>query len=361
MIPVLRPKLPSADRIGPYLARMDRSRWYSNFGPLVCEFEERLASHFNIDDGTIATVANGTLGLVAAIMAQGAPPGTLCVVPAWTFVASVNAVVLAGLTPYFVDVDASTWALEPNDVEERIADAPGPVGAVMVVAPFGQPIEYAAWDDFTRRTGLPVVIDAAAAFDTLRVCENPIVVSLHATKILGTGEGGFVASRNKSVIQNIRQRSNFGFDRHRNCVVAALNAKLSEYHAAVGLASLDAWNNTREEWMSVASAYRRAAAKSNGVNLQLGFGETWVSSTCIVSVEERVHANALRALAAVEIQTRLWWGNGAHRQPATAVFRGADLPVTESLARSAIGVPLYRDLQVDQVQRIVTTIDAVAS
>jgi dTDP-4-amino-4,6-dideoxygalactose transaminase len=101
--------------------------------------------------------------------------------------------VLAGLTPYFVDVDPSTWALEPLAIEEEIARPPAAVGAVMVVAPFGRPIDYAAWDEVKDRTGLPVVIHAAAAFDSLQVGEAPAVVSLHATKVLGAGEGGFVA------------------------------------------------------------------------------------------------------------------------------------------------------------------------
>ena len=129
MIPILRPKLPTADRIVPYLAEIDRSRLYSNFGPHAEALEERLAAHFGLFGGTVTTVANATLGLTLALMAQAAPPGTLCVMPAWTFVASANAVVLAGLTPYFVDVDPSTWALDPAAIESELRarrDVSGP-------------------------------------------------------------------------------------------------------------------------------------------------------------------------------------------------------------------------------------------
>ena len=188
MIKVLRPRLPPADRLAPYLAAIDQSRIYSNFGPQACAFEERLSSHFALEKGTITTIANATLGLVLALAGQGARPGTLCAMPGWTFVASANAAVLAGLTPYFVDVNPSTWALDPFAIEEELARAPVAVGAIMVVAPFGQPIDYASWDNFKFRTGLPVVIDAAAAFDSLQVGETPAVVSLHATKILASAK-----------------------------------------------------------------------------------------------------------------------------------------------------------------------------
>jgi dTDP-4-amino-4,6-dideoxygalactose transaminase len=281
--------------------------------------------------------------------------------PGWTFVASANATVLAGLTPYFVDVDPSTWALDPLAVEEEIARAPATVGAVMVVAPFGQPIDYTAWDEFKLRTRLPVVIDAAAAFDSLQVGETPAVVSLHATKILGVGEGGFVASRDASIVGAIRQRSNFGFDRNRSAVTAGFNAKLSEYHAAVGLASLDMWSETRAEWMSVAGMYREEFAKSNRANFQPGFGKTWVSSTCVVSVDNDVHGKAQQALAMASVDTRLWWGNGAHSQPTTAAFPRARLQVTENLAKSTLGLPLYLDLARDQVHYIAATLIAAVS
>jgi dTDP-4-amino-4,6-dideoxygalactose transaminase len=361
MIPILRPKLPPASRLAPYLAAIDEARLYSNFGPHAGAFEGRLSSHFGLEGGTIATVANATLGLTLALMAQGASRGALCAMPAWTFVASAHAVALAGLVPYFVDVDPVTWALDPLAIEDEIALAPTPVGAVMVVTPFGEPIDYLAWDDFKCRTGLSVVIDAAAAFDSLQVGQTPSVVSLHATKILGVGEGGFVASRNASVIRSIRERSNFGFDGNRSALIAGVNAKLSEYHAAIGLASLDMWSETRTAWMSVARTYRNAMEKSNSINLQPGFGETWVSSTCIVSIDERVHGKAQRELADAGIETRLWWGSGAHNQPATAAYPRASLRVTDCLARTTLGLPIFLDLQQVQVQRIVETLIAAAS
>jgi dTDP-4-amino-4,6-dideoxygalactose transaminase len=361
LIPVLRPKLTSASSFAPYLAAIDETRVYSNFGPQARAFEQRLASHLGLEGGTVVTVANATLGLALALAAQRAPQGSLCVMPAWTFVASAHAAVLAGLVPYFVDVDPSTWALDPSALEHELREAPTPVGAVMVVAPFGRPVDHATWDDFKRITGVPVVIDAAAAFDSLQIGEAPTVVSLHATKVLGVGEGGFVASRDAALIRNIRERCNFGFDETRCAMWAGMNAKLSEYHAAIGRASLDMWDESRRAWMAVARAYREALARSNSVSLQPGFGETWVSSTCIVSVDEGVHAEALQELADAGIETRLWWGRGAHNQPATAGFPRTSLPVTEHLAKSTFGLPIFPDLEEDQVRHIAATLIVAAS
>ena len=225
----------------------------------------------------------------------------------------------------------------------------------MVVAPFGRPIDYRAWDAFTVRTGLPVVIDAAAGFDSLQVGRCPAVVSLHATKVIGVGEGGFVASRDAALIQSVRERSNFGFHGGRNAESAAMNAKLSEYHAAVGLAALDAWSETRAEWMAVAGHYRRALSGSNVINLQPGFGEAWISSTCVVSIAERARDRVMSELATAGSDTRMWWGNGVHRERAMAQYPRGPLPVTETLASSTLGLPLYRDIAERDVHHIVAT------
>jgi dTDP-4-amino-4,6-dideoxygalactose transaminase len=361
MIPILRPRLPTADRIAPYLQKIDATRSYSNFGPLVLALEERLATQFGFSTGTVTTVGNATLGLALALAAQSPAPGSLCAMPAWTFIASPHAAVVAGLTPYFVDVDARTWALDPSTVEAALAGAPAQVGAVMPVAPFGYPLDVAAWDRFRKRTGLPVVIDAAAGFDALVPGATPAVVSLHATKVLGIGEGGFIISTDVNLIADIRRRSNFGLNSNRQSIAPATNAKLSEYHAAIGHAALDQWREARAEWMAVGAAYRQRFGQSNHIHLQESFGETWVAGTCLVQVREQASILAQQALTAAGIETRDWWGKGAHSHPAAAEFPRSSLTVTAALSRSTFAVPFYRDLAITDVNKIADILLATTS
>jgi hypothetical protein len=111
-VPVARPRLPLTEKLLPYLRLIDESRWYSNSGPLVEEFEARLALHAH--GGAVAAVANATVGLTLALLASDIPPGSLCMVPAWTFAATGHAIRLAGLSPPF-DLD-EIWSARPNDV-----------------------------------------------------------------------------------------------------------------------------------------------------------------------------------------------------------------------------------------------------
>jgi dTDP-4-amino-4,6-dideoxygalactose transaminase len=359
----MRPKLPSAERVVPYLKTLDSSRIYSNFGPLVAAFEDRLTARFGLPGGTITTVANGTIGLTLTLAALGARPGSLCVMPAWTFVASAHAATMAGLMPYFVDVDPATWAIDPDKLADVLAAAPANVGAVMPVVPFGRPIDTAAWDRFRSRTGVPVVIDAATGFDAIIPGTVPAVISLHATKVFGVGAGAHVISHDTDLIRDVRNRSNFGFAGTREAAMPAANAKLSEYHAAVGLAALDEWTEVRGEWMAVARGYRDALPESQRLRFQEGFGQAWIASTCVVTV---ANADAVRIAATLEqagVETRRWWGDGAHAHRATAAFPRTALPVTAALAKTTLALPFYRDLTPREIQRVAErtreTVDAL--
>jgi len=356
----MRPKLPVSDRIMPYLRRIDEGRIYSNFGPLARSFEARLALRFRVPDEGVLSVANATLGLMLALIAQHPERGSLCAIPAWTFVATAHAVIQAGLIPYFVDVDPTTWALDPERISDELARAPGKVSAVMPVAPFGQAIDVSLWDDFRTRTGLAVVVDAAAAFDSLVPGRVPSVVSLHATKVLGVGEGGCIVSSDAELVEDIRARTNFGFWKSREARVSATNAKLSEYHAAVGLAALDELSVTRSEWIRAAECYKDAFSGSNRVRLQAGFGTSWVASTCILDITDSGADRVESALNAANIQSRRWWGRGAHDHQATRHLPRELLPNTGVLARSTIGVPFYRDLEPSAIQRVAECVHSVA-
>jgi dTDP-4-amino-4,6-dideoxygalactose transaminase len=349
-LPVAKPRLPLADEIMPYLRRIDQSRWYSNGGPLVQQFEAQLATHAG--GGSVATVANATIGLVLALLTYDVAPGSLCMVPSWTFAATGHAIQLAGLIPWIVDVDAATWALDPQAAREFLRNAPGPVSAVIPVSPFGYPIDFPSWNSFRDETGLAVVIDAAAMFDTIRASSVPAVVSLHATKVLGVGEGGFVTSTDASFIQELQKRANFGFWDSREATVRSFNGKMSEYAAAIGLAALATWDTTRADFARVAAAYVGPFSGKPKAMIQEGFGERWVSSTVVVAFEEAGAEAVDRELAAHRIGTRRWWGGGLHRHAAFKKLPRGQTENTDFLARKVIGLPCWRDLPNETIVEI---------
>jgi dTDP-4-amino-4,6-dideoxygalactose transaminase len=348
---VARPFMPHAEDIAPYLDQIDNARWYSNFGPLVRSLESRLAARFAAPT-QVLTIANATLGLTLGLKALGVPEGALCAIPSWTFVATAHAVLQAGLVPWFVDVDPETWMLDPDHLQQRLAAAPGPVAAAIPVCAFGQALDWDSWTEFHERTGIAVLVDAAAAFDSLDRAPLPSVVSMHATKALGAGEGGFVVSEDPDFILQVQERSSFGFAGTREALSAGTNAKLSEYAAAVGLASLDRWPATRLRYAMAAQRLRMALVAESDVVFQRGWGTHWVSSTCVVGLPDGSADRIEARLNAAGVETRRWWGHGCHRSRAFAALPSDALPVTDRLAESTLGLPYFADIEASDIDRL---------
>jgi dTDP-4-amino-4,6-dideoxygalactose transaminase len=190
-------------------------------------------------------------------------------------------------------------------------------------------------------------------------------VSLHATKILGAGEGGFVATADPELRLRLVACCNFGFLATRSAILPALNAKMSEYHAAVALAALDAWPATRAMHLRIAGWYQKALgrceiARREAVRLQPGYGNGWATGTTSVVLPRPAEAVA-RQLRHGGIDTRSWWGQGCHVQPAFADCPRGQLPVTEELGASVLGLPHFPDMRERDVARVAGALQAALS
>jgi dTDP-4-amino-4,6-dideoxygalactose transaminase len=354
-IPIARPLLPSMADIVPYLVEIDANRWYSNRGPLSLRLAARLDDYFGVPHDATRLVQNATLGIGLALMASRVQRGTRCLMPAWTFVATPAAALMAGLEPHFIDVDPETWMPSPDAVAAR--DDLDEVGAIVIVAPFGRPFDMAPWEALSDRTGLPVIVDAAAGFDALRADgplrpgKCPIIVSLHATKALGIGEGGAVIGTDPGFLHRFTALTSFGFWGDRVAHVPGINAKISEYSAAVGLAALDVWPATRGRWARATRLYLDALAGMPRVAPMPGIWHDWVGSTFSVVLDGDADA-AARILADDDIATVRWWSRGCHKEPAYAGCRRDPLPVTDELAARVIGVPFRQDITPEEVARV---------
>lgn len=365
-IPVLRPRLPAAQQLLPWLQRIDENRVYSNWGPLVTGFSARLCRLFGLPEGgDILTCTNsGMSALIGAILgsagraSEGRP---LAIVPDFTFTATGQAVQMCGFRPVLADCRADTWTLHPDDLLAQ----PGLLartGLVVPVAPFGRPVAQQAWLDFRARTGIPVVIDAAACFDTFIPADGiphpgigplPVALSFHATKVFATGEGGAVICTDAALANRIWQSLNFGFQGSRNSMVEGLNGKMSEYAAAVGLAELEGWTEKRQGFATAFAHYRDVFA-ALGIPGTL-YGPPAISAAYVLldcgSVERC--SQLMRALADQHIDTRLWYGEGLSAHTVFADAQRLPLACGPALqAASLLGLPVAPDLGRDRIERI---------
>ncbi|MBL8378169.1 MAG: DegT/DnrJ/EryC1/StrS family aminotransferase [Burkholderiales bacterium] len=355
-VELLVPDMPTAAELLPWLERIDANRWYTNFGPLAGELEARLREELQAAGEKplfVTSVSNATAGLELTLAALGVKPGARVLVPALTFVASATAIVRAGCEPVVADIDAGNWTLTPAIAQAACARTR--VDAVLTVSTFGVPHEVAAWDDFSARTSIPALIDAAGAWGNQR-CNGrtPVVFSLHATKSLGAGEGGLIASTDSAIVSGVRRATNFGINLDASAPTPfgqvaqpGTNAKLSEYHAAVGLANLARWNERATRRRALMAEMRTRLAALPGLVPAWQQGDTSLVRTLL---SFGVASGSLRdaieeACALAGIATRRWYLPTLDRHPAFVTCeRAGELPVATRLCETLIGLPFHLHL-----------------
>lgn len=366
-IQVFKPLLPTVNELTPYLAQIDRSRIYTNYGPLVSAFEERLADLCGISRGLVVTSCNGTAALTQALLGvvgKEFNSKSLCIVPSWTFPATPASIIRAGFEPYFADV-FSDGSLKPASVEKlihKLRDEGRVVVAVMPVSPFGMPIDLLQWERFQIETGVSVVIDAAASFDSFTRIDShnfyishlPVVISLHATKLFGVGEGAFILTSNKKLAESIRRWGNFGFNDRREAQVPGVNSKMSEVAAAYGLALLDKWGAVRMEWAELTEQFRFNVNKISFLEPEKIRPSNWVSSYGIVNFSESsINLDKVMDLMAQRgVDTRRWWGLGCHTQPGYINYSRESMSETVRLGAKQLGLPFWRGLNSKEMDRV---------
>jgi len=360
-IPLLVPDLPTTKQLLPWLQRIEHNKWYTNFGPLIQEFESKLVQLFtqwNHGNYYLTTVSSGTDALELALLALNIQEKRRALLPAFTFPATATAIKRCGLQPVFTDVEPGSWLLTPAIARQVLKKKAFDV--VLPVATFGYPQPVDEWDKFQEETGIPVLIDAAAAFGIQPLGQRCIITfSFHATKPFGIGEGGLVVANSANFIHHIKKLSNFGFD-NGTINQSGSNAKLSEYHAAVALAQLERWHQIIKQRKKIWEIYRRyLSAMGNKISLQ----ETPDDSVpATLSIKLNYIGNNLsqliKQLANKGIQTRRWYYPPLSEHPAfrdiqrVAPNGGDCLGVTKELSMSLLGLPFHTELNEEMIDYI---------
>jgi dTDP-4-amino-4,6-dideoxygalactose transaminase len=199
-----------------------------------------------------------------------------------------------------------------------------------------------------------VVFDAAAAATALSgTGAEPVCVSLHATKVLGIGEGGAVLTSDPALATRMTAMTGFGFlGAPRVSAIRGGNWRISEYASAVGLAALDALPEKLRTLGRLAAGYRTRLA-GRRTRLQDGAGERWATMTLNAILPEGAVAETQARLDAARIEWRCWWGPGCHRHPAFADLPRADLSGTDALAPRLLGLPFHEGLTEAELDRVV--------
>lgn len=237
MINVTKTFLPPQSEYGVILKRAWDTGWITNRGVLVQELEEKLKSNLGVPN--IIATTNGTLPLQIAIKALGLK-GEIITTP-FSYVATTSSIVWEGCTPVFVDIHPDYLTIDETKIEEAITSN---TTAILATHVFGNPCAVEEIEAIAKRHHLKVIYDAAHCFGVTYKGKSIFnygdvsTCSFHATKLFHTGEGGALFCKDKELLEKLFYHHNFGHKGKEDFQGIGVNAKMSEFQAAMGLSVL---------------------------------------------------------------------------------------------------------------------------
>lgn len=357
-----RPNIGSRDAFMKYAEEIFDNRWLSNNGPMVQEFEQRVADYHGVKH--CVSMCNGTVALEIAIRALGLQGEVI--IPSYTFIATAHALSWQAITPVFADIDPVTHTLDPVSVRNMIT--PRTTG-IIAVHLWGQAAPVEALQDIVDQHGLKLIFDAAHAFGcsyqgkmigNFGACE---VLSFHATKFFNTFEGGAVVTNDDGLAETIRLMRNFGFSGLDNVVHMGTNGKMIEVAAAMGLVNLDAIDSVIDANRRNYYAYRDGLSGLPGISL-LDFDEAERNNYQYVVMQVReacpvTRDRIIEALHAENILARKYFWPGCHNmKPYRELYphAGLLLPNTQKVADRVVVLPTGTVMDVAIVKAVCSII-----
>jgi perosamine synthetase len=357
-----------------------RSGWVAQ-GPGVAEFERQVAERVGAAEG-IAT-SSCTTSLFLALHTLGIGAGDEVIVPSLSFIASANAIVHCGAEAVFVDIEPRTYNLDPNEVEAAIGER---TRAILAVHQVGLPADLDALEAIAKRHSLPLIEDAACAIGSrhrgrpIGSTGNLACFSFHPRKIVCTGEGGMITTNDADLAARLRRLRHQGMsvsdlERHASDRLiieeypeVGYNFRMSDVHAALGLAQLEKLDTFLTRRREVAQRYAQCFEDAqNGTAIETPWVPDWAEANFQSYLVRLPRADAdarnrvIEAMQREGIATRRGL-MAAHREaPYAHARRVGDLLHTERASDQTVAIPIHANLSDEDVDRVAETLCRVVA
>lgn len=356
---VTRASLPPIEEYIEKIKPLWESRWLTNMGDIHQEFEDRLRQYLKVDG--LSLMVNGHMSLEMALSAMKLPRGGDVITTPFTFISTIHAILRNGLKPVFCDIKMSDLTMDEEKIEPLVTEN---TVAILPVHVYGNVCGVERIQQLADKYNLPVIYDAAHAFGVTHQGKgigsfgDASIFSFHATKVFHSIEGGAVAFHNPDLYRTLYNLKNFGIRSEEVVAEVGANAKMNEFCAAMGLCNLDHIEEEREKRKRVAEKYEELLADCPGIRMVRGREDATRNYAYFpILIEEGfgcTRDQAYDALRQQGIRGRKYFYPLASDQ---ACFRNkyhdVELPVARDASDRILVLPLYGELELGDVERIV--------
>ena len=331
-------------------------------GPKVTEFEQAFAKFAGAKHAV--AVNTGTAALHAAVMAVGVKRDDEVILPSFTFVATVEAVVLAGGKPVFADIDPQTYNLSPTAVEKAVTKK---TKAILPVDLYGYSADIKPLREIADKNGLSLVEDAAQAHGTTYAglsagaFSDAACWSLYASKNMMTGEGGVVTTNDNQIDETLRMIRTHGEKAKYSSLMLGTNYRMSEIQAAIGNIQMQKLPSFIAKRRQNAEQLSKILCKTKKLVLPYEFADrlhSWYLYTARLKDGTEIQRNnLLQELKNKEIGAEAYYVNPVHQMPFYREnFGSTKLPETEIASKQVFSLPIHPGVTEEQIKFIGETV-----
>jgi len=361
MITVTKPDLPPLGKYIEYLKKIWASRWLTNNGEFVQLLENKLEEYLKVKK--LVLVANGTLALQLSLRALELK-GEVITTP-FTFSATTNVILWEGLKPVFADIDPETFNIDPEDVEKKITNK---TSAILAVHVYGNPCYVEKLQKIADKYNLKLIYDAAHAFGVEYKNQSVLnygdisTLSFHATKIFHTIEGGALVVKDRELLEKLQLLRNHGIKSEEEVVLPGTNAKMNEFQAVMGLCNLETIDEKIRMREKLYNRYKEGLNDIECVKFQKIIASRYnyiYIPVCFESKDKRdeIYSELVkRGIKPRKYFYPLTVNFNYFREKGLNLVKKYNLKIASDIANRILCLPLYSDLDVEVVNKIVKII-----
>jgi dTDP-4-amino-4,6-dideoxygalactose transaminase len=356
-----KPLLPKYYEFIDCLKNIDKKRLYSNYGPLYFKTKKIIENYLKLKNSAVVLTSSGDASLFACFKyLRYINKKKYILTPSFSFPSDIHAIINSGFEPIFVDINLENWSVSENEIIKEIKKNNN-IAGILVVSPFGFPIDIKNLNNLKSKTKTEIIYDAADTFLNLKKLNSVnffITSSFHPTKNVPGNESGMIICK-RSLRETFELILNFGQDKKKNVGIFGFNGKISEYDCAILLATLKKLSTITNK-IKLLNHFIIKNVSNHSIIFQKGIGKSWFSNK-VNFYSKTLNKNKIKKIFLKNkiILYEPWTGKPMHLHKFFRNYKKENLKNTLFLSKRILSLPINYDLTNKNLKKICNTLNAI--
>ncbi len=345
------PKLEKYEKLKFWINKIDKNRYYSNFGPLYKRATDEIKKDLKLKKKEVILTSSGDAALYTALLRlRKKTKKNYVILPSFSFSSDPQSIIRSNFNPYFIDIDKNSLSINIDDLKNVLRNEKNKIAAILFVSPFGKPLDIRSLNKLKKQYKVEIIYDAADAYfnfkKNLDEANFLITLSFHPTKNLPANESGCIIcnKKEKKIFESIINFGHCNSGANRKINYIGFNAKFSEYDAAIFLANFFSFKKNFHNIIKKCKYFKKKFVYSNFSRVIQDFGSNWFSNKICIIYKKEKFISIKKKFKFYDIEIFSPWGLiPMHKQKIFKKFKKTNMRNTNFISKHLFAIPLNID------------------